>query len=337
MCTCFTFKNGDFYFGRNMDLEYTFGEKIVITPRNYPFAFRREKPYKSHYAILGMATADSGYPLYAEAVNEKGLCLAGLNFPGNAFYQEPEEKEAAAGIAPFELIPWLLGSCSSAKEAVQKLENVPLVSIPFSSRLPLAPLHWMLSDREESYVLEPLKEGLKICPNPVGVLTNNPPFEFHTMNLNRYMNLTALPPKNRFSSALSLSPYGQGMGSIGLPGDSSPCSRFVRTAFLKENSVCGQDEESCISQVFHILDQVSMVRGAVMTPEEKWDITTYSCCINASAGIYYYKTYANNQIQAVDMKAEDLNGDSLICFDLQNRQQICYVNGRQGQQRTEKL
>ena len=69
MCTCFTFKNGDFYFGRNMDLEYTFGEKIVITPRNYPFAFRREKPYKSHYAILGMATADSGYPLYAEAVN----------------------------------------------------------------------------------------------------------------------------------------------------------------------------------------------------------------------------------------------------------------------------
>ena len=88
MCTSITLKDKDMYFGRNLDLEYSFGERVVVTPRNYVFKLRAKEPMMRHYAMIGMATVAEGYPLYAEAVNEKGLYMAGLNFPGNAVYME---------------------------------------------------------------------------------------------------------------------------------------------------------------------------------------------------------------------------------------------------------
>lgn len=324
MCTCITYQGEDFYFGRNMDLEYSFGEKIVITPRNYMFEFKRKAVLTSHYAMIGMATVIDEYPLYAEAVNEKGLCIAGLNFPGNAIYGE--EAEGMDNITPFEFIPWILGKCASVAEAETLLKKINIVNIPFREDLPLSPLHWMLSDKEKSIVLENGKDGMSIYENPYGVLTNNPPFEYHKMNLVNYLNLTTAYPKNRLSEGIFLEPYGQGMGGIGLPGDVSPASRFVRAVFLKENSVCQKDPLSTVSQVFHILDGVSMVRGIVITPEEKYDITTYSCCVNAQKGIYYYKTYENNQICAIQLFCEDLKSEKLICYELINRQQINYIN-----------
>lgn len=324
MCTCITFKNNDFYFGRNLDLEYQFGEQVVITPRNYVIKFKENPEYTTHYGMIGMATVAGNYPLYAEAANEKGLCMAGLNFPGNACYKEV--KRGAVNVASFEIIPWLLGRCATVKEAGKMLENMNITNVSFAEKLPAAPLHWMLADREECIVIEAVEEGVKIYENPWGVLTNNPPFPFYQSYLCNYMNLSSQPAENRFSSGLGLKPYGQGMGGIGLPGDASPASRFVRTAFLKWNSTCPQEEKANLSQFFHILDNVSMVRGSVMTPEGKCDITTYSCCINADQGIYYYKTYENNQIQAVRMAEKDLEGCQLLIYDLNAEQNINWQN-----------
>ena len=105
MCTCIAYENGDFYFGRNMDLDYSIGEQIILTPRNYILKFRKLDPAEKHYAMAGMAASEDTFPLYAEAVNEKGLFMAGLNFPQNAVYQEAEE--GGKNVAPFEIIPWL--------------------------------------------------------------------------------------------------------------------------------------------------------------------------------------------------------------------------------------
>lgn len=320
MCTCITFKNGDFYFGRNLDLEYQFGEQVVITPRNYAITFKKNQEYTVHYGMIGMASVAENYPLYAEAVNEKGLCMAGLNFPGNACYKE--EKEGAVNVAPYEIIPWLLGGCSTVKEAREMLANVNIIELPFTEKLPTAPLHWMLADREECIVLEAVEEGLKIYENPWGVLTNNPPFPFYQSYLCNYMNLSSQPPVNQFSQELDLKSYGQGMGGMGLPGDASPASRFVRAAFLKWNSKCSPEENANISQFFHILDGVAMVQGSVMTPEGKCDITTYSCCVNVDQGIYYYKTYSNNQIQAIRMDEKCMERKELQVYSLQTEQQI---------------
>lgn len=236
--------------------------------------------------------------------------MAGLNFPGNAYYQKPEGQ--GMELASFEIIAWILGKYSTVAEVKNDLEKMKIVDIAFSEKMPPVPLHWMLADREQCLVLEAVQEGLKIYENPFGVLTNNPPFEYHRLNMNNYMNLSAKSPENRFCDKLSLKPYAQGMGAAGLPGDASSASRFVRAAFLKWNSVSPQDEKSNVSQFFHILDGVSMVRGSVITEAGTYDITTYSCCINTRTGAYYYKTYDDSRIRKVEMQETDLEGAELI-------------------------
>lgn len=328
MCTCMTFKTKDWYFGRNLDLEATFGEKVIVTPRNYEFAFKNNINIKTKYAIIGMGTVIEDYPLYADAGNEKGLCMAGLYFPGNAVYFE--EKEKAINIASFELIPWCLGNFSSIAELREVLEKINITNQTFQKNMPVVDLHWMISDEKECIVLEQTKKGLQIYENPYGVLTNNPPFDFHQTNINNYMNISAKFPSNMFSEELSLKPYGQGMGMMGLPGDVTPTSRFVRAVFYKFNSIIDEDDESSISQFFHILDSVSMIKGSVITKENLYDMTTYSSCINASKGIYYFKTYYNNQIHAVSLNKENKKADKLEIYELPKKQHIQYLNNKNG-------
>lgn len=325
MCTSIAIKTQDFYFGRNMDLDYEFGNGIVITPRNYPFEFKKAGSLRRHYALIGMAEIYEGYPFYAEAVNEKGLCIACLNFPGYAFYSAVEEAHSV-NISPFELVSWLLGRCGSVKEARELLSDINIIDIPFSSRLPLSPLHWHIADSESSIVLESTKGGIRIYDNPAGVLTNNPPFDFQMTNLCQYQNLITENPSNGLSSRMGLKPFGHGLGSRGLPGDYSPASRFVKASYLSMNSVCRDTEQGSVAQFFHLLDSVAMVRGSVKTTGGNDYITTYSCCINADKGIYYYKTYGNNQLTAVDMNREDLNADELIKIPLVLSQQILRAN-----------
>lgn len=272
-----------------------------------------------------MASVAENYPLYAEAANEKGLCMAALNFPDNAYYPQ-EEEPRKTNISPFELILWILGQCDTVEEVRRLMDTTSLVSIPFSPDLPLTPLHWHIADRECSVVLESTVDGLKLFDNPVGVLTNNPTFHFQLTNLCQYMNLVSGYPQNCFSGLSGISPFGQGLGSFGLPGDYSPSSRFVKAAYLSLNSVCEKDDSSSIAQFFHLLDSVSVIRGSVLSQQDSCDMTTYACCINAARGVYYYKTYGNNQLTAVNMKREDLDSQSLRIFPLIVSQQIAWAN-----------
>lgn len=315
MCTSLTFNSADFYFGRNLDLECEFGQRVVITPRRYPIVFRKAPDMQAHYALVGMATVIDDYPLYSEAANEKGLCIAGLNFPQNAYYPS-EAADDKANISPFELPLWLLGQCASLKEARALLERTHLVRINFSEKLSLSPLHWHIADATGSIVLESTREGMKVYDNPVGVLTNNPPFGFHLTNLAQYMHLTALKAENRFHPGLELKAFGRGFGGLGLPGDASPASRFVRAAFLRWNSACAPEEMPSVAHFFHLLDSVAMTRGSVQAPNGDWEYTLYSCCVNASRGLYYYKTYENNRLTCVDLHQEDLERSDLICYPM---------------------
>lgn len=321
MCTVFTFLRDNLYFGRNMDIEYHFGEKVVITPRDFPITTRRAGMLSKHYAIIGMANVTDNYPLYAEAVNEKGLCMAGLNFPQNAYYVKEKDANKTM-ITPFELIPYVLGKCASLQDAKELIQNIDIVDIPFSQSMPLAPLHWIVSDREGSITIECTARGMNIYDNKYGVLTNNPEYPFHEENIRQYMHLSPKNATNNFCTNVDIAPFGQGMGAIGLPGDFSPASRFVKTVFCKANSKCDNDEMSCVSQVMHILDSVAMVKGSVVTETNLDDVTIYSSCINASLGIYYYKTYTNNQITKIELTKERKEGDKLTIFPLRTNEQI---------------
>ena len=215
MCTASNYITDNHYFGRNFDYEISYNERVTVTPRNYELKFRKIDDIKTHYAMIGMAAGIDEYPLYYDACNEKGLAIAGLNFAGNAVYREFEED--MINITPFELIPYLLGTCSSVSEAREALGKINLVNINFADELPLSPLHWMISDEVEAIVVEPLADGLKVYDNPVGVLTNNPPFDKQLFYLNNYRGLSNKNPENRFG--VDLEEYSRGMGAIGLPGD----------------------------------------------------------------------------------------------------------------------
>jgi choloylglycine hydrolase len=328
MCTAVSWRSKDHYFGRNLDLEFVCNESVTVTPRNFPFQFRNTQPQNTHYAIIGMATMMDGYPLYFDATNEKGLSMAGLNFPGNAVY--PPARKDRTNVAPFEFIPWLLGQCADVIQARKLLLNVNLADIAFSKELPPTPLHWLIADRDQSIVVEPMADGIHIYENPVGVLTNNPPFDFHLHNLGLYLNVSAKQAVNRFSEHYPIAPWSSGMGGLGLPGDFSSASRFVKATFVKLNSLSGSSEEESVSQFFHILSSVAMPRGSVRMGECQYEITRYSSCCNTDKGIYYYTTYENSQISAVDMTLEDLNGAQLICYPLMERPQILIQNGQKG-------
>lgn len=324
MCTAISFCTKDHYFGRNLDLEYSYRETVTVTPRNYPFVFRKLPALTTHYALIGMAYVKDNYPLYYDATNEKGLSMAGLNFPDNAcYYKEAVNK---SNVTPFEFIPWVLGKCSCINEAIALLKTTNLISIPYSKELPLTPLHWLLSDASESVTIEATKEGLSVHPNSVGVLTNNPSFPYQMFQLSNYLSLSAAPATNSFSNRLSLTTYSRGMGALGLPGDYSSSSRFVKACFVKENSVCGNSESESLSQFFHILGSVAHPRGSVRLDENNYEITVYSSCCNTCKGIYYYTTYENNQITGVDMYLENLDGQELISYPLITGQQIFIQN-----------
>ncbi len=324
MCTAATYKTKDFYFGRTLDYEFSYGSEIAVMPRNYPINFKFAGTYARHYAIIGMAHIVGDFPLFYDAVNEKGLCMAGLNFVGNAYYRD--EIKGKDNVAQFEFIPRILSCCATVDEAKRLLENINITDTPFSDELPVAKLHWIIADKNGAITVESVKDGLKIYDNPVGILTNNPPFDEQMFRLNDYMHLSPRQPENTFSDKLSLETYSRGMGALGLPGDLSSQSRFVRVAFIKMNSVSGDMENESVSQFFHILGSVDQQRGCCEVAKGKYEITIYTSCCNADKGIYYYTTYENHQITAVDMHREQLDGVRLAHYPLITGQQIKMQN-----------
>lgn len=322
MCTAASYKTKDFYFGRTLDYEFSYGDEIVVLPREYPLRFRHCGALDRHYAIIGMAYVAGSDPLFYDGINEKGLGMAGLNFVGNAHYFKPVQ--GFDNVAQFEFIPWILSRCATVREARELLSRINLTDEAYSSQLPPAQLHWIIADRDEAITVESMRGGLKIFDNPVGVLTNNPTFDQQMLALSNYMSLSPKQPENRWG--IPLETYSRGMGALGLPGDLSSQSRFVRVAYTKMNSKSGDSEEESVSQFFHILGSVDQQRGCCEVADGKYEITIYTSCCNASRGIYYYTTYDNHQICAVDMHRENLDGSELSRYALLKKERIFYQN-----------
>ena len=324
MCTAVSFRTKDHYFGRTLDFEYDYGAQVAVTPRNSPLPFRHMGTLGKHYAIIGLARVERGYPLYFDGGNEKGLAVAGLNFVHSACYHPTAPGKE--NVAHFELIPWLLAQCATVAEAKKRLERLNITDDAFCDALPPAKLHWLLADGQETVVIESVGEGLRVMDDPAGVLTNEPPFPMQLQQLQNFLNLSPNEPESRFSPSLELMPYSRGMGAMGLPGDLSGASRFVKAAFTKMNSISGDSESESISQFFHILGSVTQQRGCVHMGNDQYEITIYTSCCNTDKGIYYYTTYENSQISGVDMHRENLDGDTLICYPLIKGQQIRMQN-----------
>jgi len=323
MCTAISIKQKSRFFGRTLDLNRRFSEEVVITGEDFPFIFRHAPAMLRHYAIIGIGTVIDGYPLYYDAINEHGLAMAGLNFVGNAHFQSPDAE--ALNIAQFELLPYILGKCKALAEAKRELKSVRLVGTQFNETTPTSELHFFLTDGYRSLTAEPTKSGFMIYDNPFGVLTNNPPFPYHKENINNYISLTRNEPTNRFADGLRLSRYSHGMGALGLPGDSSSASRFVRAAFTKFNAVKKEDGKEELSQVFNVLGSVNQVEG-VAKMGDGFEKTVYTAAANLDTLTYYYKTYENHGITAVRLGGAERTKSTLTRFPLKFKEAILFEN-----------
>ena len=317
MCTA-VFHKTQFgsYFGRNLDFEHGFGEKICITPRNHGFKFTCGLAASQNHAIIGVALPVSNYPLYFDATNEYGLSMAGLNFPLCSHYNTNIEDKI--NIASYELIPYILSQYKTVDELMDFIYNINITNASFNDELSPTPLHWLIADKQKCITLEQTKNILKVYDNPCGVLTNSPEFNIQLFNLNNYIGISPQEPENSFSKKLDLKNYSKGMGALGLPGDYSSQSRFVRAAFVNLNISHSDDDYNIINDFFHILNSVYQHKGCVKTDLGE-EHTLYSSCCDLNSGIYYYKCYNINNINAVDMYKENLNSSKLIVYELENK------------------
>lgn len=312
MCTSIRLKGKNTYFGRNMDIECSFGESVVLAPRNFKIDFKKEKSIDSHYAILGTAALVDGYPLYADAFNEKGLCIAGLNFPRNTRYISIDKSNSEKRkIAPYELPLFLLSQCKSVEECVSILKNTEITDIDFNDRVKVTDLHWHIADKRSSIAVECLERGMAVTENKANVLTNNPQLEMQIQSLAAYQNLTPNPPKNRLSEIFDLEGIGKGFGSLGLPGDFSSPSRFVKAAYLTALSDMLPEEDVGIPQLFSILHSVSVPKGSVVG-RDGTHYTTYTCGIDAENKSYSIAYSDTLSFRSVYMLEEELDLSEII-------------------------
>lgn len=329
MCTGLALetKDGLHLFGRNMDIEYSFNQSIIFIPRNFKCVNKsNKKELTTKYAVLGMGTIFDDYPTFADGMNEKGLGCAGLNFPVYVSYSK-EDIEGKTNIPVYNFLLWVLANFSSVEEVKEALKNANIVDIPISENIPNTTLHWMISDiTGKSIVVEQTKEKLNVFDNNIGVLTNSPTFDWHVANLNQYVSLRYNQVPEFKLGDQSLTALGQGTGLVGLPGDFTPASRFVRVAFLRDAMIKNDKDSIDLIEFFHILNNVAMVRGSTRTIEEKSDLTQYTSCMCLEKGIYYYNTYENNQINVIDMNKENLDGNEIKTYKYNKTLSINHVN-----------
>ena len=314
MCTAINETRGYHLFGRTLDLEYSHGEKIVITPRGR----------YGRFAIIGCAALFKGSALYYDAANEAGLCAAALNFPDYCQYHE--KREDKHNVPSFELIPFILGECKSVTEAVSLLERTIVTPESFSEKLPASPLHWIFADRGRAVVLESTRGGIRIHENALGVMTNSPDFDYHLTRLADYLTLSPRPALNSLCPSYAPAIYSRGLGAYGLPGDFSSSSRFVKAVFVKEHTDLPADKQLCIESFFHMMDSVSVPSGCVVTDGGKSVRTVYTSCIDTAEMIYYFTIYESRRIRAVSLTEAAADSDGYTVFDMSGENDVVFLN-----------
>ncbi len=323
MCTALCLNCAYPYFGRTLDLYYSHSENVAIVSENFPFSFRNGEYSDSHSRIMGMAYIKDGYPLFYDAMNSHGIGIAALNFPVFAAYYE--KRQSHINLVPFEVIPYILSMCKTMEDVKTLFDNINITHECFSPDLPNTPLHWMISDGEKSLTVEQTKDGMKVFENKVGVMTNAPSFDWHLFHLQNFSFISPKAKKSQISDSIPDFPYSLGLESHGIPGDWSSASRFARCAYLKSTTPEISDENESISHFFHILSSVSLPKGCVLTENGDYQFTRYTSCMNLEKGIYYYNTFENSRITAVDMNKYSFENKNILNFPLRKNQDIQFI------------
>lgn len=289
------------YFGRTMDFSYPLDPEIYFCPAGYKWqGILLGEEFQTTHRFMGIGQNLSPVT-FAEGVNERGFAVASLYFPGYAQYDMPDSTDSTS-VTSTGLLTYLLGNCACVDHAASILPALHIVGVKDAVTHTVAPLHWIMADSSGAcMVIEKDAQGLHLIDNPIGVLSNSPDFTWHMTNLRNYACVTPQQEAQVTWNGVTLTPFGQGAGTLHLPGDYTPPSRFVRTAYMKCHTLLPREDNEAVPSCFHILESVSIPKGCVMTSRQTPDYTQYTSFINLASQEYFFRTYRNSQITAVPM------------------------------------
>lgn len=299
--------NGKFIFARSLDLEYHFGDGVTLVPRNFPFRMRNGHVILRHPAIIGMSAVVDGYPLFADGMNEHGLCAAGLRFPDSDAYGRIT-KRGKTNLAPFEIIPYLLASARCTDEAIRLIKDSHIVDIPFNDSIENSPMHFHVSDGVSGAIIELSDGKMHVYNDEVGVLTNSPPYPYQLYNLAHYMNIERTEPKKSHGARV----FSAGLMAHGLPGDYSSTSRFAKTAWLIRTHDAPEGYEQAVAE--SIIKAVSVPYGSVIGDSGKPHFTRYVSLMQPEEKSYTLTTFSG-KTKKFKIEKESRDNDSLTMFE----------------------
>jgi len=323
--------------GRTVEFGVFLDTSVVFVPRGYKFTGSTTlgpgKKWSSKYASIGMILVDN--KVIVDGMNEKGLATASFYFPGYAKYSVTTKENQKISMSSSDFTQWILSEFATVDEVKKAIENnevaiSPVLTPGFPPQV--QPFHFIVYDRSgKSIVIEPLDGKLKIYDNPIGVITNSPTFDWHMTNLRNYVNLLAHTPEDVKVFGATIKPLGQGAGMLGLPGDFTPPSRFVRAAAFAASSIPAETADKGVLQVFHILNSFDIPVGAARTIEDGEifsDYTMLTLVRDTKNLRLYYKTYDDQTIKMVDMKKFDFNGKKILRLHTKTEQSYENVTGK---------
>lgn len=299
-------KDKSVIYGRSLEFGKYLDSNILFIPRNHnfqgatPIANTKGLSWTSKYAVVGANMLKLNY--FVDGINEKGLAGGIFYFPDYTNFQDINSEEAKFSIAGWQLLTWILGTCNSIKEVKEKLPKIKINRAVLPKWNAFQPVHYIIHDQNgNSLVIEYIKGQLQLHDNPLGVLTNSPSFDWHTINLNNYINLSALNVPRKKLTDITLMPLGQGSGMLGLPGDFTPPSRFVRAAAFSQTILSSETGAQDVNTAFHMLNLFDIPKGVVRGGKDEFDYTQWISVTDLKSKKYYFHTYDNRQIYMIDL------------------------------------
>ncbi len=304
MCTAMTLQSqsNEIFFGRTMDFSHDIIPQLYIVPSSYVwYNPLNNTQIESSYRFIGLGQELDGILGFFDGVNEEGFAAAALYFAGHAQY-DTEPPKGTEPIASVNFLQYLLSKCASVRELPSLLKEVSVVGMEDPVTHTVAPLHWIATDKSGTcVVMEPTFRGLELINNPVGVMANSPDFNWHMTNLRNYTEASPAQTEEVFWGPIRLIPFGQAAGTSSLPGGFTSPARFVRTSYLKTHLPEPKDSQEAIAAGFHILENVSIPKGAVVSSRDTHDYTKYTAFLNVNTGEYFYKTYDDIDIRTASL------------------------------------
>jgi choloylglycine hydrolase len=329
-------EDGTVVYARTMEFGNDIQSEVMMIPRGYARVGttpdgKEGLKWKAKYASV--AANGVGLPVLFDGLNEKGLAAGMFYFPTSAGYMPYTAADAGKTIAQWEVGSWILENFASVEEVKANIGNIVVPAVVFSGWGFAPEAHYIVHDASgKSIVIEYVGGKLNVHDNPLGVLTNSPTFDWHMTNLRNYLNfsMTNAPPVQLGS--VKLLPTGQGSGMLGLPGDFTPPSRFVRAVAFSQSVLKPKTGDDAVMEAFHVLNQFDIPKGAAREQEKDAqgnilaDYTIWTSANDLKAKRFYFRTYENSQVRMVDLMKMNLDAKDITKISMKGAESITSLN-----------